>query len=84
MQMIRLFNEPRPIKELIAEVLASLQPDEPKQSHKEFSEKYAVLKSIYYLKNNSQKVCKMKNECLYLQPNKILYATQKQIILLPF
>ena len=57
--MIRLFNEPRPIKELIAEVLASLQPDEPKQSHKEFSEKYAVLKSIYYLKNNSQKVCKM-------------------------
>ena len=36
--MKNLFNEPRPIKELIAEVLASLQPDEPKQSHKDFFE----------------------------------------------
>jgi hypothetical protein len=39
MKMSRLFNEPRPIKELIAEVLASLQPDEEKLiSHNEFFE----------------------------------------------
>ena len=37
--MKNLFNEPRPIKELIAEVLAGLQPDEPtKPSHKDFFE----------------------------------------------
>jgi hypothetical protein len=30
MKMNRLFNEPRPIKELIAEVLENLQPEEIK------------------------------------------------------
>jgi hypothetical protein len=30
MKMSRLFNEPRPIKELISEVLENLQPEEIK------------------------------------------------------
>lgn len=37
--MKNLFNEPKPIKDLIAEVLERLQPDEPtKTSHKDFFE----------------------------------------------
>ena len=46
--MKNLFNEPRPIKELIAEVLASLQPDEPKQLHNEITMMTTNLPSGYH------------------------------------